>query len=204
MKDLELGWLAGIVDGEGCITIRCRRNKTKTLGHRMGFYCQLVVANTSETIINRCQSITGLGRVYVRKARYPNSQDQYIWETSSEGLRTLIPLLKPICDKRDELEVVERVLDILKIRHSIPNGGSGAYRTNEEIKEIFDLRLKLMSLHGRQSLKLSKFTNWDEFRASLPLRVEGLQVVPQCCEVNSIGGSSMFNTSVKIPYVEAG
>jgi hypothetical protein len=174
MNQLELGWLIGIIDGEGCLTIRCRRNKTKTLGERLGFYCQLVVANTDEKMIHRLKELTGMGRVYHRDRKQP-SRRQFIWEISSNGLRALIPLIEDYSTKKDEIQIIKRVLEIISVRRIRPSG-SGSFRTDEELHELFNLRVSLLDLHGLQAKKLAKFTEWSEAWGSPPLKVARYQV----------------------------
>ena len=46
LNDFELGWLVGIIDGEGCLGIRILNHKTKHYGIRPRFQPQLVISNT--------------------------------------------------------------------------------------------------------------------------------------------------------------
>jgi len=55
----QLAWLAGIVDGEGCIRITLSRGRTHSL--------ILTVSNTDRALIERCALITGAGRIHTRK-----------------------------------------------------------------------------------------------------------------------------------------
>jgi len=57
MSDLELGWVAGILEGEGCFFVTTR----KTAKYGPYVYARVTVCMTDRDIIERLQHVTGVG-----------------------------------------------------------------------------------------------------------------------------------------------
>jgi len=100
MTEGQIGYLAGIIDGEGSFTI------TKA---RSYFNVTLSVANTDLRILERCREITGLGSI----RRQPDRRGKqhrplYVWfVTARKELCALLPLLIPVLvSKKEQAEVV--------------------------------------------------------------------------------------------------
>jgi len=152
MNVAYIGWLAGIIDGEGNFTIRILFRQTKTLGRRARFHAQLTIVNTRKSMIDRVSQIYDeLGikcRVWIRNR--DNRKTQYCIIIYSTALRTLIPLIKPYCDKQEEIEILEDFLDKTKKRKN-----SGNIYSNEELQERERIRQKMVGLHGGQARKIS-------------------------------------------------
>ena len=150
----KVGWLAGIIDGEGNFTIRIMFHKTKLFGNRARFQPQLVVCNTRRTIIDKIAKIYDeLGieyRIYARTCKIPNSKQQWHVIIYANALRQLLPLIEDILDKRDETDLIAKFLETNKMK------GSANPYTNEQLQELEKLRQKLIALHGNNAKKLSK------------------------------------------------
>ena len=76
MKDLpldKLGWIAGILDGEGCISL-CHFT-----GRDSYFIPQVTVTNTSEFMIDTFANLVGLGKVNTYKSKNPNHSKIWRW-----------------------------------------------------------------------------------------------------------------------------
>jgi hypothetical protein len=102
ISDFELGWLVGIVEGEGSIS--CRYNR------KSGYLCaELTVSSTDEDTIDRLHSIYPGKSTYTKK--YKNHfKEQYIWAvTSRQGIRTILNIIYPHMGKRRK-ERIEQVL----------------------------------------------------------------------------------------------
>jgi hypothetical protein len=168
MNDLELGWLIGIIDGEGCLTIRHHTYDTKKFGKRTSFYPQLVVANTDKELVERCQRISGLGTIFDRERKQP-SKKQYHWMIHSGGLRELIPLMKEHSTKKRQFEILERVLEIISVSNGMENYWGGQARTVEELNELLQLREELIDLHGLPARKLAKEITLKDVVGSAPI-----------------------------------
>lgn len=102
----ELEWLAGLVDGEGCI--RVHRVK------RTGVASEVVVGMTHEPSVRRVASlierIAGEGAVAVYRRSPIRLQKQALWcakVTSKEGVRSILRMLEPrLRSKRLEARLV--------------------------------------------------------------------------------------------------
>lgn len=58
-SDTDIAWLAGIVDGEGCFTVKrpIRRKSGENAGKRTSYQLWMVVCNTSKPMMDKMQSI---------------------------------------------------------------------------------------------------------------------------------------------------
>ena len=88
----QIGWLAGIIDGEGSISIH-RMNEKETIGgirHRL----DLSIVNTNKDMILLIQSWFG-GSFWIKnkKDTNPNHKTCYRWRI--EGLRS-VPIIKMV------------------------------------------------------------------------------------------------------------
>jgi hypothetical protein len=97
MNDLterDLGWLAGILEGEGCFSI----SQTGTV--------QVRVAMTDEDVVRRCQAVTGIGVILQQRQQ----QRQQMWRWSVNRARDVIDLLalvRPLMGQRRQTKIAE-------------------------------------------------------------------------------------------------
>lgn len=90
---ISVEWMAGIVDGEGCIGIYPRG------GAREEYYLQLRVTNTEIELVKPFEKAFGGSLRVVKEGRYNlNGLDYYVWTVShkkaASALATLLPLLR--------------------------------------------------------------------------------------------------------------
>jgi len=114
MREVELAWLAGIVDGEGSITIRKGQvNKGQV---------QLSVGNTYKEAIDKIKEMTGFG--YVRllhrdleRPFYKKSKTHkpcYQWKVvSNQACSALRPLLPYLVIKKEQAILALKYQEIL-------------------------------------------------------------------------------------------
>ena len=119
MRDVEIGWLAGIIDGEGSISLDPRN------GTRMP---RLSVPSTDIEILRKCVEITGTGNITKRNSR--NSKHKETWQWRTSGSRKTIAILKQIskylqCPKKAKRAffLIENIDRLCKI--------GGSYTTEE-------------------------------------------------------------------------
>lgn len=161
MDDFELGWLTGLIDGEGCFTLRIFVRKTKTAGMRPRFSPQMTITNTDETFITRaCGILHELGIGFYRQKRQKGGKNKIQHEVMiyANGLRMLLPKIVNRLGKKREAELMLEACAITKANHhrSCPGqwgGGTIKYSVLERLQAI---RTELQGLHGRQSRKLLK------------------------------------------------
>src|SRR3990167_4655443 len=65
LSPAELGYIAGIIDGEGCINISVKKQRQGE-----SLTCRLTIGNTNEELLKTIQEWIG-GDIYTAKIRYP-------------------------------------------------------------------------------------------------------------------------------------
>jgi DNA modification methylase len=117
-------WLAAMIDGEGCMFIHKRKagelaysKYTKKNGEEMNYSrtqdnygAGLEVANTKESIIKRCQEITGVGSICFqdKESKLKNrNQRLYRWNMRNNECRNIIQEIYPyLVGKKHEARLV--------------------------------------------------------------------------------------------------
>lgn len=94
------GWLAGIIDGEGCVKIRRESNRTPSV--------ELIVGMTHKPSIERCREIADSGRVSVRTVRAGRPTALWMWAVYSDNAKNVLWLLLPLLVTKRE--VAERAV----------------------------------------------------------------------------------------------
>ena len=106
MLDVEAAWLAGIMDGEGCIYIDrlmpTPANKKKQPVYKLN----LSVAMTDERTIRRIAEITGVGCVYKLPTYNPNHSAIYRWQAANQNAAAILPQIAPyLVTKKEQGEL---------------------------------------------------------------------------------------------------
>ena len=103
--DIELAWCAGIVDGEGCITISKSdpviRRQEKSPKYRLW----LVVSMTHRATIDRLKEVLGAGSVFESDRKKYNTNQKTIYRLtlcSHDAARAIELLLPYLVTKRSE------------------------------------------------------------------------------------------------------
>jgi len=96
----DLGWLAGMVDGEGYVGYYARSDSG-------GYSLQLVMRNTDERTVRRFHELVGVGRVAYEPTRLPNRKPTWVWLTQDASARRVLEVLLPaLVTKRERAELV--------------------------------------------------------------------------------------------------
>jgi hypothetical protein len=143
----ELGWLGGIIDGEGSIDLKLA---TKLYGYTHGRYLtitpSLIIGNTDELIIRKvCELYDSMGLTYYKKLVAPKkASHKPMWRIKIERMKTLeklIPTIKQFLFgiKREKAELVLQFC-----RKRINNT---THQYNREEKEII---CNFMRMSGKQ------------------------------------------------------
>lgn len=116
VSETDLAWLAGIVDGEGCFSVKrpiVRQGVCRT-GKRTSYQLWLVICNTSEPMMLRVKRIfSALGVEGAKPRRVWKGKKATRWQhwleiaRKHELLRVTQALLPHLTAKRDEALVVE-------------------------------------------------------------------------------------------------
>src|SRR5260221_9513173 len=106
LTDGELGWIAGIIDGEGCIDVGKRT--PPTYKGRTQWRCILRVVNTDPRIIFRLEELCG-GAVQKPRLLRPGTRPAYEWTLGAQPAALLLTELLPfLVGKRDQAEIAIR------------------------------------------------------------------------------------------------
>lgn len=89
LTDAELGYLAGLIDGEGCINISSVQKRYYVL--------QVITVQTNEYLLDHWQKRTGLGTIHhmARRKGDLNHSERWHWHCSSNAAVVLLEMLQP-------------------------------------------------------------------------------------------------------------
>ena len=91
MTTQETAWLAGLFEGEGCIS----QDKRKPATFR------LIIQMTDLDIIQRIHSITGVGKYAIQKQKNPKWKTLYRWSCGKrEEVQAILSALLPYLGER--------------------------------------------------------------------------------------------------------
>lgn len=111
MTEGQIGWVAGIIEGEGTIAVPPGN-----------IYPSIRVEMADKDIIDRLQSITGLGKVVMRKTKQqPHHKTKWVWSVCARA--EVISLIEEITPWRGERRL-DRINQAV-VRLARPIGVSG-------------------------------------------------------------------------------
>lgn len=104
MSKYEMGWVAGLLEGEGCFTQRKNGTGTK-------IYPAIDVQSGDRDVIEKLIAYTGLGNIGgPYKTRSPKHTPMFGWKMSSASARLIMTTLIPhMCERRKT-----RIEEVLK------------------------------------------------------------------------------------------
>ena len=153
-----IGWLAGIIDGEGTITITPRKRTDGTCKHE-GFQVSVRVANTDLAMIRKIEELTKrmIGSTgYVLERRPNRCKKQYYWMIASRQALVLLKLVKPyLVTKSPQARIAIELQERISTRQGynvprISGGLKGSTLTTDEyvIREKLFHEIKLLNVKG--------------------------------------------------------
>jgi hypothetical protein len=107
LTETQKAYLAGLIDGEGCITI---------IGHNGSGAASVIINMTAKDLIYYWHGVTGLGSIYENKhENKPNWRPTYQWQIRS---RQACDFLKEIYDylilKKDQADIVFEFMALVR------------------------------------------------------------------------------------------
>lgn len=103
LDPFEIGWLAGIIDGEGCIS------------HHKYTY-RISVSMTDKDIVDRLLTVTGVGSVFPKKVGQPHYKPCYTWQVNSPvDVMHILASITPLMSERRR-ETISKMADSLNER----------------------------------------------------------------------------------------
>jgi len=133
MSPCEAAWVAGIVDGEGTVTIRTKPYP----GGKRYQVCSLSVVNTDVEMIARLVELTGIGRVGMNVRATHKRKEIWRWGTDQRQAAAVARQLLPwLTTKRSRAELLLEMQAIRRCGKYLP-GAEG--RLGEIVREFGEL-----------------------------------------------------------------
>ena len=131
--DTEIAWAAGLLDGEGCISIcqelpKSGRRPVKTARYTL----RVKMSLTHEAALKRFADIVGQGFVWECRRKFERPRKRiWVWEAASRKAERVLELLLPhLYLKADQAEVALKFM-----REWSTCGQNGRRETPEEVTE---------------------------------------------------------------------
>lgn len=144
LSELQKSYLAGFIDGEGCITISKKKDHS---GMRFG-YCfrpHVNVANSNEASLNRLVQWTGLGNVsHSSQSHRKNRKDKFQWQLWSQQARQVIEAVLPFLYIKKQQAVI-----LLKFISNSRRSPGSVGLSNAEWKRQHQLNAAIKRLNKR-------------------------------------------------------
>jgi len=161
MKETEKAYIAGLVDGEGCISI-CRRKKKQRNNSNWYYEPQVAVTNTDRRLLDFLIDLYG-GWIAIVKGKKDNHKTGYHWKITGDNMRTLLKDILPYLKSKEKQAKI--LLQFPKYGH---RGWGGAYskgRTEEELKrqKRYWGRMRTLNHKGTKPLIKALTGEYGEF-----------------------------------------
>lgn len=130
--ETERAYLAGIVDGEGTITLtRTHRNRTASP--------QLSISSTCFDLLDYVRCVTGCGHVTSKKKSLPHHRQSWHWQIHSAG-----NVLRILRDIRPFLRIKAAQADLILSHYKDLTPGNGRYSP-----ELLEKKTRLVEIVQR-------------------------------------------------------
>jgi len=106
------GWLAGLIDGEGTITVKCYKRKD-----RYSYRPLIVVNNTSLELLSKMKDVVKCGTIMLHSPSYTKKHSNWniVWRLEIKGSFSVYTLLQQIYPylivKRKHAEIVMKICE---------------------------------------------------------------------------------------------
>ena len=150
----KYGYLAGIIDGEGCITIGAGKKETC-----INYNALVLVQNTSKKLIDWLQANFG-GQIYLSKKETEKNKEAWMWRlTKQKDIEILLLSILPyLIIKREQAKVL---LNFVRLGRTTPV--ESRLKAYEEIRAL-NVRGKSVTTNMREaekSVKIESELNGD-------------------------------------------
>ena len=145
-KFIELAYLAGFFDGEGCIMIQ-RAGKLYGAERNLRFYVRVSVVNTNSINLYRFSELFG-GHVSETFSKIPSHKNIYTWQISGKSAANFLLVIQPFLKmKYDQAELA---LEFQRTHHNgNGRGGFWGYDVEEvEYREFLCDEVKRLNSRG--------------------------------------------------------
>ena len=157
IEETDKAYVAGLFDGEGCITL-CRRNRPKGNWNDLRSIA-LYLTNTDKAVVEFCQNLFGLGKVYKRKIPVGRGwKTPYQWSVGSAldvetVLELLIPYLKIKQAKAESALKMVRLIqrqDIERRKRLTAFATGLGFYTETEVKERHRIAEEFLAIQSQR------------------------------------------------------
>ena len=136
LTDRELGWLEGLIDGEGTLFLVPRRRHDN--GDRIQWIPGVQIANNNRELLGRVQRLLGGGSIWSsKKGKYART---FYYRFSRPTMREILPGLRLIV-KREQRQVLLEALELLT--------GPGVRKPSAVQDRLQELSGAMRDLNGR-------------------------------------------------------
>lgn len=98
MSNLDLAYLAGLFDGEGCISATIRPPQVNRREQQETIHAAISMSNTYQSIVEWAHTVTGLGSVKRYEPRSERHRPSWLWIVAANEaeliLRRLLPFMR--------------------------------------------------------------------------------------------------------------
>ena len=146
LSEVDKSYIAGFINGEGCISITKRTDKEYLCGH--SFISNLRVVNTNLSILEWLKNKTGVGVILKSNIILPRCKDRYEWKVATlqavNVCRTILPFLKI---KNRQVEIL---IEFQKLKdENKQNGTRGVPPERWQKQEILRNEIHLLNKKGK-------------------------------------------------------
>lgn len=141
LTEREIGYLAGIIDGEGCLTI----TKTKIKNYVSGFrYIPILfITNTNLEFLQYLKITIGAGSISSKGEKRSNRKPAFNLQLCANALRLLLPLVVDLLKiKKKQAKLMIRFLQLTKGHENY------RYRDSEHLNKIKEIYQDIRKLNG--------------------------------------------------------
>ena len=149
MSGEQIAWIAGVLDGEGNVTVYTRpRHQNRVL--------RITITNTCLELVERLKEWTGIGFIAVTTYENPRWRTRYNWIVGGTNARELLKLLTPwLIVKRDIAKQVtdegppahwsENAVVAAEVGRKISQANKGKRRSEEARANMRAARLRYLA-----------------------------------------------------------
>jgi LAGLIDADG DNA endonuclease family protein len=145
LTEAEAAYVAGLIDGEGTITLFTSGTEPGRLSRALR--TKVSIANTNLLMLERVIEMTGNGAISTTGRRKdPAHKQGYLWRIEASQIRRILPQVSPyLVVKQRQAEIVLRVLEIQDGRRDRRE----RFYSDADIEEMLALYHEVRALNGR-------------------------------------------------------